>query len=68
MPITTAICTSYKTERDQAIHAPTDTYKCALIKASPSGTLGADDAVSATSAAEPARPCTMPTARLRPQP
>ena len=38
MAITTAICNSYKQEILQGIHLAADTYKMALIKASPAGT------------------------------
>lgn len=41
--VTTAVCTSFKTERQQAVHNLTShTLKLALIKASPTGTYGAD--------------------------
>lgn len=41
MPITTALCTSFKSECQQGIHSATDTYKCAVIKAGAAGTFGA---------------------------
>ncbi len=41
MPITSAICTSFKKEILEGVHESTDTYKLALIKASPAGTYGA---------------------------
>lgn len=41
MGLTAAVCTSYKSELLQGIHLAADTYKIALIKPSPSGTLDA---------------------------
>lgn len=39
MPITTALCNSYKQEVLAGTHGSGDTYKLALIKAAPAGTL-----------------------------